>query len=145
MTSVRTAKSKGSQFELDCEASLKQLFPDIKRLGGQGQYREIDLESETGKITFECKRLKAISWNKAIEFYDKLQSRTPIGWNCCLLFQSNRQPCLVMNVIKFSDDQNPGIQYQYIITDFNNFFKVPFKSHKFFKLNNEVNKNGASD
>ena len=51
MTSVRAAKSKGSQFEMNCEASLQQRYPDCYRTHERGYIMQYDLKSDTGTHT----------------------------------------------------------------------------------------------
>lgn len=95
MTSVRAAKAKGSSFEYDCQHNLKKLFPEIYRTSERGFQLQYDLECD--KAVFECKRLKGISWNQAKKFFFKLKDKSPEGKDCYLMFQSNRQPALVMH------------------------------------------------
>ena len=95
MVSVRAAKSKGSQFEYTCQHSLKPLYYDIYRTAERGFQRQFDLCSDNFEMVFECKRLKGISWNQLVKFYEKLVDVTPTAKARFLLFQSNRQPCLV--------------------------------------------------
>ena len=118
MTTVRTAKNKGSSFEYDCQYSLSQIYPEIYRTSERGFQLQYDLECD--KYVFECKRLKGISWNQCVKFYDKLQEKIPFGKIGYLLFQSNRQPCLVM-----SKTLNGGYQ----INQFENVFNTDFLKH----------------
>ena len=94
--SVRSARSKGSQFEMDCEYSLQQFFPDAYRTHERGYIQQYDIISHEGKVVFECKRLKGLSWNEATKTWKKLQEVAPEGYQPFLLFKGNRQPCLVM-------------------------------------------------
>lgn len=119
MVTVRTAKSKGNQFEYDCQASLKAIYPDIYRTSERGFQQQYDLRSDTGKVVFECKRLKGISWNQCVNFWCKLRERTPLGYNSYLLFKSNNQPCLVFDI-----HMHPHI------TTFENKFLTPFIKHE---------------
>lgn len=96
MTSLKTAKSKGSQFEMDAQWSLRTIFPDISRLGGEGQWREIDLESKESNAVFECKRHSGFSWNELVKYYEKLELRSPDAAERYVIFKANRQPTLVM-------------------------------------------------
>lgn len=93
---IRGSKSKGSQMEMDCEASLQQIYPDACRTHDRGFIKQYDIISEQGKIVCECKRLKGISWNQLEKFYQKLIMVSPLGFDTYLLFRSNNQPCLVM-------------------------------------------------
>jgi hypothetical protein len=120
MTTVRSAKNKGSAFEMDCETSLQQVFPDCYRTHERGYVMGLDLISKEAKLTFECKRLKGISWNQCIGFLDLLIKRSPEDYHCYLLFQSNRQPCLVMH---YSDDKSLRIE------TFEDCFGVNFIKH----------------
>ena len=88
---------KGTPFEKNCEASLRQIFPDAKRTHEEGYFLMYDLESKNGKFIGECKRLRGISWNQAVKFYEKTESLAPTGYKSYLFFQSNFQPCLVMS------------------------------------------------
>lgn len=117
MTSVRAAKSKGSSFEYDCQHSLKTKFPNIYRTSERGFQLQYDLEADMA--VFECKRLKGISWNQAKKFYEKLRERAPEHKEPYLLFQSNRQPCLVMYMDKMSIS----------VCEFEDLFHTPFEKH----------------
>ena len=132
MVSVRAAKSKGSQFEMNCAYSLKAIYPDIRRPGPEGFQLQYDLESEYQ--VFECKRLKGMSWNQAEKFFTKLESVAPENKTAYLLFKSNRQPCLVMareiilkviRVFKFED-----------------YFGIPFTKHPSTRVKKKVLENG---
>ena len=88
MTTRRTAKSKGNQFEYDCHASLKPIYPDLlltKQLGFQMQ---CDLFDDHSSTVFECKRLKSLSWNQAKKYLEKLEELYPEHITY-LLFKSN--------------------------------------------------------
>ena len=95
-SNIRSMKSKGSQFEMDVQWSLQKLFPDITRLGGEGQWREIDLESKASNAVFECKRHAGFSWNELVKYYEKLELRSPDAVERYVVFKANRQPTLVM-------------------------------------------------
>lgn len=134
MTTVRSAKVKGSALEYDTHYSLKQCYPDVlltKQLGFQMQY---DIKSDNAKIAVECKRLKGISWNQLVGFYQKLKEAAPAGYECYVVFQSNHQPCLVFNV-----DLNFG---EASIRQFIDVFGVPFLKHPSTrkKVNENVDK-----
>lgn len=120
MVKIRTAKSKGSQFEYDCQHSLKQLYSDIYRTSERGFQMQFDLCSDLFEICIECKRLKGISWNQLVKLYEKLIDVTPTARKRYVLFQSNRQPCLVFYRDKYD---------VYTIQKFSNFFGVPFEKH----------------
>jgi hypothetical protein len=118
---IRGSKSKGSKFEMDSEASLQQIYSDCFRTHDRGFIKEYDLQSEKDKIAVECKRLRAMSWNQAKRFLQKLIKRSPEGYKGYLLFQSNHQPCLVMYL-----NQNKHC----VVVEFENFFGVPFIKHE---------------
>jgi len=136
MTKLRTAKNKGSQFELDCEYNFKKKFEDIKRLGGQGQFMELDLISEKHCVAIECKRHRSFSWNELVGYYNKLKKRCPAHYSCLLVFQANRQPVLIMRefmemliVTGFED-------YMFCFDDNNKPIEFKFEKHKPIKHNN---------
>lgn len=122
MTSIRAAKAKGSSFEYDCQHSLQAWakHPVIRTAerGFQMQY-DLRIDTDSGYIAFECKRLKGISWNQAKKYLDKLYNVASDAEMVFLLFQSNRQPCLVMFM-------HYGI---YAIQEFEAFFYVTFEKH----------------
>jgi hypothetical protein len=119
---IRNSKARGSSFEYDCQHSLQKWanYPVIRlaERGFQMQY-DLRIDTDSGYIAFECKRLKGISWNQAVKFYDKLEEVTPDAAFRILLFQSNRQPCLVM--------QKKGGAYQ--VSEFKSIFHTSFEKH----------------
>src|SRR3990167_6633554 len=120
MVTVRTAKNKGSAFEMDCEASLQEIYPDCFRTHERGYILQYDLRSDLRKLVVECKRMKSLSWNEALRYLRKLENFTPQNYDSCLLFKSNQQPCLVMqrgsdNIIR--------------ITPFEDYFGTSFIKH----------------
>lgn len=122
---IRGSKQKGSGFEYDVYSSLKPIIPDIrltKQLGFVSQY---DLISSSQSIVIECKKHKGFSWNELQKYYVKLQINAPITYNPILIFQANRQPCLVM-VKGFLMSGKEAL----IVTDFENYFNTPFIKHK---------------
>lgn len=132
MTTVKSAKIKGSQAEYDVQYSLSQKYPKVyltKQLGFQQQY---DIRNDEGfKFVVEVKRLKGISWNQAVAFFDNLQSVAPEGYVCFLIFQSNRQPPLVMfRALEVKEDT-------YICT-FESVFRIPFLKHPSTRPNKKV-------
>ena len=120
MTTVRSAKAKGSAFEYDVQASLSVLYRDMYRTKERGFQSRVDLVSETFLVAIECKRWKGISWNQLKILYDDLDSRFK-EYDCFVCFQCNRQPPLVM----FRDRDG-----RYFICDFQGLFKVPFIKHE---------------
>ena len=125
MTSVRAAKSKGSQFEMDCAYSLKKIYPEIRRPGPEGFQLQYDLKSDINRCVFECKRLKGISWNQLLNFFEKLKQTKPLNYVPVLCFQSNHQPCLVFDGVA--------------IVTFESAYHVPFKKHTPIKRLKKVN------
>lgn len=119
MTSVRAAKSKGSQFEYDCQESLSAIMPDIYRTSERGFQLQYDLRSDAHRCVVECKRLKALSWNQAKKYWLKLKANAPEDYTPYLLFKSNQQPCLVMCM-------DPLLN----VREFEEVFRVPFIKHK---------------
>lgn len=134
MVSVRAAKAKGSSFEYDCQESLQAIYPNIYRTSERGFQLQYDLRSDTDglKAVFECKRLKGISWNQAKKYLFKLQEKAPEGYDCYLLFKSNRQPCLVM----FTNESELS---RVEVLEFQDVFSVPFVKHKSTRNRGEKN------
>lgn len=118
MVSVRSAKSKGSQFEYDCQYSLSGIWENIFRTSERGFQLQYDLECDDA--VFECKRLKGMSWNQAVKFFEKLERVKPENKMCALLFRSNQQPCLVMG----RDELN-----HIIVMTFEDWFGTSFDKH----------------
>jgi hypothetical protein len=122
MVSIRTARNKGSSFEMDVEYSLQQVYPDLFRTKAKGYITQYDHISEKGQIVIECKRLRGISWNALIGFYTKLKKVAPHNYVCCVLFKSNFQPCLVFDGMSIHT-------FEYV-------FGHEFKKHPSTKVNN---------
>lgn len=124
MVTVRSAKSKGSQFEYSCQYSLQQWTnKPVTRTSERGFQMQFDLKigDEDGDYwAVECKRLKGISWNQLVKFYEKLDKVTPETKYKFILFQSNRQPCLIFY-------KNFGGSYN--IQTFEDYFLTPFQKH----------------
>jgi hypothetical protein len=121
MTSVRSAKVKGSSFEYDVQYSLKFKYPSVYLTKQQGFQQQQDVRSDIDKFTIECKRLRAISWNEAVKIYEKLKLVTPQDYDCYLIFQSNRQPALVMG---------KGLDGCHFVLTFEHWFGIPFLKHE---------------
>lgn len=121
LVTVRSAKQKGSQFEYDCAASLRQKYPGILLTKQQGFVQQYDLVDNTRELAFECKRLKSLSWNQAMKIFNELERYAPTGYECYLLIQCNHQPCLVM--IRTCTDR-------LLIREFDAEFGVPFIKHE---------------
>ena len=120
MVTRRTAKSKGNQFEYDCQHSLKKIYPDIYLTKERGFQMQYDLMSDKAQLAFECKRLKSASWNQLKEFCIKLieASGKPLAY---LLIKTNRQPCLVF----FYSSRDRA----FVMMEFEDHFGVPFEKH----------------
>lgn len=131
MVSIRTAKSKGSQFEYDVQASLAQKYPEIYRTSERGFQRQYDLHipetEQYPEIAIECKRHASFSWNQLYGYFIKLIQKSNLSARqCYLVFRPNRQPCLVMCMAA------DGIS----ISDFNTTFGVPFIKHESTRAKN---------
>jgi len=114
------AKQKGNSFEYDCQDSLEQAWSDVYRTCERGFQLQYDLQIDSNKTIYECKRWKAIGWNQLVKFYRKMRSKAPSGYTPYLLFKSNFQPCLVF----YHDGES------FVIKRFDIVFKVPFMKHK---------------
>ena len=136
MTTVRTGKSKGSAFEADARYNLSKVYPDIIRLGCEGFCAQYDLMSKEHKLAFECKRLKGISWNECVKFYEKLRKVAPVGYTCYLLFKSNLQPALVFFDLN-QNSSHDGEQHDYRIADFERYFEVEWEKHPSTRVKKE--------
>jgi len=93
---IRGSKSKGSQFEMSVRDSLLQIYPDTLLTKQEGFVKQYDITVPSRNIVIECKRHKGFSWNELRGYYAKLRLRAQKGDTCYLIFQANRQPCLVM-------------------------------------------------
>lgn len=120
MTTVRSAKQKGAQMEYSAYDSLKPIMPDILLTAHLGYREQYDLVSRESKCVFECKRLRGMSWNQAKKFLEKLEGKAPEGYECLLLFKSNRQPCLIM---WFNVNGDP------MVKEFEHYFKTSWVKH----------------
>lgn len=110
MVTVRSAKSKGSQYEMSVRDSLLPIYPQIRLTKEEGFRDQYDLVDHEKKICIECKKHKGFSWNELEKLYWKLHENAPLGYKRFLIFQGNRQPCLVMSwgpdclrIMKFED------------------------------------------
>ena len=144
MTTVRTAKQKGSQMEYSCYDSLKSIIPDIrltKQLGFVGQY---DLISDKEHIIIECKRHKGFSWNELYKYFIKVSEKavdlslsskdnSGLRYIPYVVFQANRQPCLVMKRTMFIDKMIQGEKVldknTIVVVPFEDYFGTPFVEH----------------
>lgn len=111
---------KGTPYERNIEASLRQLYPDTRRTHEIGYILQYDIISDIGKKAIECKRIRGISWNQLIKFYKKLVQVAPKGYECYISFQCNHQPSLIFGV----DETG-----KYYIRTFQDIFNVPFIKH----------------
>src|SRR3990167_595323 len=116
MVTVRTARSKGSCMEYDCQASLAQKFPNVYLTKQRGFQLMYDLQCDDSRQVFECKRLRGISWNELVKLHAKIERQKPEGYYSFILFKSNHQPCLVFNGS--------------LIKTFEYIFGVPFIKHE---------------
>ncbi len=97
MVKLRTAKIKGSQFEYSVRDSLTKLYPDILLTKQEGFFAQYDLLSREGNLAIECKKHSGFSWNELVKYWEKLRDKTKsYNYKAVLVFQGNRQPCLVM-------------------------------------------------
>ncbi len=128
MVKLRTARNKGSCMEYDCLESLQAVYPDAYLTKQRGFQLQWDIQDDKAKIVFECKRLKAMSWNQAEKFFNKLSLLAPKQYKYYLLFKSNQQPCLVM----YRETTLIG-SLQFIgvikVEKFETFFKTKFVKH----------------
>ena len=121
MISRRAAKSKGNQMEYSVRDSLVQIYPDIILSKQEGFVRQYDLISHKEKIVIECKKHKGFNWNELVKTFWKLEDKAPDGYVSYLIFQSNRQPDLVMARALISSRKT--------IQCFWDVFKTPFIKH----------------
>lgn len=117
---IRSAKSKGAQFEMDTEASLQQIYPECYRTHERGYVMQYDLRDDECEIVYECKFHKSMPWNKAKKYFLKLESLAPEDYESVLIYKSNQQPVLIMyrhwTKIK--------------VCEFEQHYGVPFIKHK---------------
>jgi len=120
---MKSFRSKGSQFELDVAYNLSKVDTDVRRLYGEGQVLQYDIESKNYVV--ECKFHKSISWNEAMKYFLKLKEKTKNKNKIPLLiFKSNRQPVLVMFEL-----------HHIFVVKFEDFFHIKFESHLKAKKN----------
>lgn len=132
MKTRRAQRAKGNQFEYSCRDSLLQIFPDTILTKQEGFQTQIDLMVPSKKIFIECKRHKGFSWNELEAIFRKLCERTTVWcmkngkdaneYTPLLLFQANRQPCLVM-------EERTRISWFPCVQTFKSYFGVPFLEH----------------
>jgi len=134
MVKLKTAKAKGSSFEYDCQESLKVRYPDVYRTSERGFQMQYDLRTDIGEMVFECKRLRAMTWNQAKKILQKLFTVKPTDFTPYLLFKSNQQPCLVM----YMDDTG-----YYCVKEFTAVFGIPFIKHESTRTFQNLGKNFA--
>ncbi len=100
---IANRKSKGAQFEYSIMDSLKPKYSDIKVTKQLGFVSQYDLITDDYKICIECKCHKGFSWNELEKYFLKLKEKTPEGYQSVLVFKYNRQPCLAMYQLPFTD------------------------------------------
>ena len=93
MVTVRSAKIKGSQFEYDVHYSIgrSNFYTDCYLTKERGFQRQFDIELvdiQNKTTAIECKRLKGISWNQLVKFYEKLCTVASEANNHFLVFKS---------------------------------------------------------
>ena len=123
MTKVRTGKSKGSQLEYDTQYNLERAGLTVTRTAERGYQKQFDLlaEEEGFVYAIECKRLKGISWNQAEKYFLKLREVNTAADDHYLVFQSNRQPTLIM----YQDADTGFITIQ----KFEDYFNIIWEKH----------------
>ena len=127
---ISSQKSKGSQFEYSVRDSLAQKYSDVLLSKQEGFYAQHDIIIHSKRIKIECKKHKGFSWNELEKYFDKLAKRDPVDYTPLVIFQSNRQPCLVFSEgsCYISDDKT---KYKCrCVVKFDVFFNVPFIKHK---------------
>jgi len=139
MVTVRSAKNKGSQFEYSVRDSLLQRYPDILLTKQEGFVSQNDLIAHKSHIVVECKKHKGFSWNELVKYYNKLKSRESKEYHPFLVFQANRQPCLVM--MQYPLYHHEEVEYVLQVREFEDVFGVPFIVHN-AKKKVEDNENG---
>lgn len=137
MVKVKTARSKGANAEYDFHASLLQAFPNAYLTKQRGFQLQYDIQDDASNQVFEVKRLRGISWNQCVDFYEKLKAVAPKDYKCYVLFKSNFQPALVFGVDE--------VWSCYTIRTFFDAFGVPFKKHEPIKRIKLVGKKEGED
>ena len=133
MVTRRTAKTKGYQMEYSVRDSLKQKYPDVLLCKEEGYTQQYDIIIPSQKIIIEVKKHKEFSWNKLEKYFLKLEKRIKANkdendtgvYTPYLIFQGNRQPCLVMH---FQDKF--GVPLSICVKTFGDLFEIPFIKHK---------------
>jgi len=138
MTSVRSAKSKGSQYEMSVRDSLVQKYPDTLLTKQEGYQLQYDIVVHSAGIAIECKRHKSFSWNELVKYFNKLKTRISKDYQPFLIFQANRQPCLVM--MEYPLYHHEKVEYVLQVRTFESVFGVPFIVHN-AKKKEEVKQN----
>jgi len=124
---IRAAKAKGSCLEYDVQASLEQSKNlTVTRTSERGYQRQYDIHVEQkgfpGHIAIECKRLKGISWNQLVKFYEKLVTVAGLNaYSHYVVFKCNQQPALVFH---------KNLDGTYFIKTFYDEFGLQFIKHK---------------
>lgn len=106
-------KRKGSAFELMIYRELRDLG-DCKRTIGSGAQEEpgdILFRKGTRLFAIECKHLKKVSWAGLCHYWDKL-NRQIVSYGRgepAIIFRQNREPIMVMTLLKVEDKNVKGI------------------------------------
>ena len=131
MTTRRTAKSKGNQFEYSVRDSLLQKYKDVRLCKEEGYTYQYDIIVPSEKIFIECKRHFSFNWNELEKYFLKLEKRIKANkddngiYIPYLIFQGNHQPPLVMH---FQDKF--GLPLSLCVKTFGDLFEIPFLKHK---------------
>ncbi len=124
---IRGSKSKGSQYEMSVRDSLLAKYPDILLTKQEGFVSQMDIIDHTRGISIECKKHKGFSWNELTKYYYKLKGRSDEKYTPFLIFQANRQPCLVMH--EYPLYIGDGVRWGLQVRTFESVFGVPFIVH----------------
>lgn len=121
--------------EYSVRDSLAQKYIDVKLCKEEGYTYQYDIIIPSQKIIIEVKRHKNFNWNELEKYFLKLVKRIKLNkdendngvYTPYLIFQGNRQPCLVM----YKWDRIIGILAECkAVSTFEDYFGVPFLRHK---------------
>ena len=80
MVSRQYQRSKGNQFEYECEHNLKKMFQTVKTLERRGFAKGWDItcnNSDISQVVVECKNHKSMSWNEMVKTLKNLIDKKP--------------------------------------------------------------------